>query len=143
MSHNTNKIRWLRAAYWIGAIIDAYVAVLMLLPDLLPSFPPVALPVDGGMRWALRFGAGLMIGWTALLLWADRQPVARKGVIWLTLFPIVGIWLNNVASVLNGVAAGSIAVELAGGTTLMILFVALTIYTRDLEPAAQAGEAAT
>jgi hypothetical protein len=34
-------------------------------------------------------GASLMAGWTALLVWADRKPVDRRGVIPLTLFPVM------------------------------------------------------
>lgn len=30
-----------------------------------------------------------MAGWTALLIWADRDPVARRGVLLLTVCPVV------------------------------------------------------
>ncbi len=38
-----------------------------------------------------------MLGWTFLLLWADRKPVERRGVILLTVFPVcVGLDLANI-----------------------------------------------
>lgn len=38
-----------------------------------------------------------MLGWTALLLWADRKPVERKGVLLLTILPVIfGIVLNEI-----------------------------------------------
>jgi hypothetical protein len=30
-----------------------------------------------------------MAGWTALLVWADRDPVARRGVLLLTVLPVL------------------------------------------------------
>ena len=48
-------------------------------------------------------GASLMLGWTALLLWADRKPLARKGVLLLTVFPVIaGLAANEAHAVANG-----------------------------------------
>jgi hypothetical protein len=33
----------------------------------------------------------LMLGWTILLLWADRRPVERRGVLMITNFVILGL----------------------------------------------------
>ena len=30
-------------------------------------------------RYAMGMGASLMLGWTALLIWADRKPIERRG----------------------------------------------------------------
>jgi len=40
-------------------------------------------------RYAMAVGASLMLGWTCLLLWADRKPVERRGVLLLTIVPIL------------------------------------------------------
>jgi hypothetical protein len=34
-------------------------------------------------------GASLMAGWTILLIWADRRPIERKGVLLITVFPVL------------------------------------------------------
>ncbi|MGD0763589.1 MAG: hypothetical protein ABR929_10480 [Roseiarcus sp.] len=48
-------------------------------------------------------GASLVLGWTALLLWADRRPVERNGVLLITLFPVVlGLALNEIVAVRAG-----------------------------------------
>jgi hypothetical protein len=48
-------------------------------------------------------GASLMLGWTALLLWADRKPLERKGVLLITLLPVVlGLALNEIVAVRGG-----------------------------------------
>ena len=101
---SNNAVRWLRISYWAGAILDALAALSMLSPDLfaatngLTDFRP-------GLEWrfAMGMGASLMIGWTALLLWADRKPLERKGVLPITVFPVVlGLALNEIVAVRDG-----------------------------------------
>ena len=36
-----------------------------------------------------------MFGWTFLLIWADRDPVNRKGILLLTIFVISGMFLTS------------------------------------------------
>jgi len=85
------KIIWLRISYWVGAIADGLAALRML-------FPKIAYGVD--YRYALGLGASLMIGWTFLLIWADRKPLERKGVLLITAFPVItGILLAEIYAV--------------------------------------------
>jgi hypothetical protein len=99
-----HAVRWLRISYWAGAILDAAAAVSMLSPDVfaaingLPDFHPGV-----EYRFAMGMGASLMVGWTVLLLWADRKPLERKGVLLITLLPVVaGLALNEVIAVRAG-----------------------------------------
>jgi hypothetical protein len=79
-----------RACYWFGAIFDGAVIVPML-------FPTVAARVFGldqfhpgvEYRYAMFMGASLMLGWTALLVWASRKPIERRAVLLLTVIPVV------------------------------------------------------
>ena len=75
-----SSVRWLKASYIVGAVADGVVAVLMLLPDRMG---------ETEFRVPMGLGASLMFGWTALLLWAYREPMARKGVLLLTIFPAI------------------------------------------------------
>ena len=82
------KIHWLRISYWVGAIADAVLAIRMLMPDAMgePDF-----------RYAMGTSAALMLGWTFLLIWADRRPVERKGILLLTIFPVIsGLMASSV-----------------------------------------------
>ncbi len=99
-----NAIRWLRRSYWAGAILDGLAALTMLFPALfaatnwLHDFHPGI-----EYRYAMGMGASLMVGWSALLLWADRDPLERKGVLLITLVPVVlGLVLNEVIAVRAG-----------------------------------------
>jgi FtsH-binding integral membrane protein len=96
--------RWLRISYWAGAIIDGLAAVSMLataifgVGGMLSGFSPGA-----EYRYAMGLGGSLMAGWTALLIWADRKPLERKGVLLLTVFPVMtGIVLRGITAVLAG-----------------------------------------
>lgn len=42
----------------------------------------------------------LMWGWTFLLIWADRKPLERRGVILLTVFPVVVLLLTNIIDII-------------------------------------------
>lgn len=96
----------LRGCYWFGAIFDGALVVPMLAPSVagrmfgIEGFNPGA-----DYRYAMMVGASLMLGWTALLIWADREPVERKAVLILTVFPVV---LGLAAACVYAVAAGLI-----------------------------------
>lgn len=46
----------------------------------------------------------VMFGWTILLIWADRKPLERKGVLILTAFPVVsGLLLAEFYAVIRGI----------------------------------------
>jgi hypothetical protein len=98
------KILLLRISFWVGAVVDLLAAVQLLLPDLWASMNGLtAYSPNATLNFALILAASLMLGWTALLVWADRKPLERKGVLLLTVFPVVvGLALNNVASVALG-----------------------------------------
>ena len=84
------RILLLRACYWAGAIIDGLAAVQLLVPSVfsmtegIPGFNP-----GNDFVYFAGTAASLMLGWTVLLLWADRKPAERRGVLLLTVFPII------------------------------------------------------
>ncbi len=62
---------WTKKMFVIGAVPDGLLAVVMLAPSLEAFAWGFNEPVlDSGYRFAMRFGAELMVGWTALLAWA-------------------------------------------------------------------------
>lgn len=84
-----SAVRWLKASYIVGAVADGLIGILMLLPGRMG---------ETEFRYPMGLGASLMFGWTALLLWAYKRPMERKGVLVLTIFPVIsglmatGIW---------------------------------------------------
>jgi len=99
-----DAVRWLRISYWAGAILDALAALSMLSPEVFAATNGLQNFHAGiEYRYAMGMGASLMLGWTALLLWADRKPLERKGVLLITLLPVVlGLALNEIVAVRGG-----------------------------------------
>ncbi len=45
-------------------------------------------------------GASLMLGWTVLLIWADRKPLERMAILPITVIPVIaGMVLNELYAV--------------------------------------------
>lgn len=84
-----SAIRWLQTSYLAGALADAFTGILILLPSRMG---------ETELRYSMGLGASLMFGWTLLLLWAYQKPMERKGVLLLTIFPVItgllttGLW---------------------------------------------------
>ncbi len=99
----SKAIFWLRFSYWTGAVIDMLAGLTMLFPALfalnnrLSDFHPGA-----DYRYAMGMGAPLMFAWTVLLLWADRKPLERKGVLPITLLVVLGEVANEIVAASSG-----------------------------------------
>lgn len=70
-------------------------------------------------RYAMMIGASLMLGWTILLIWADRKPLERKGVILITTIPVV------IGMVLAGIFA--VGVEMVKAERMIPTWILQTI----------------
>ena len=97
------KVFWLRLSYWIGAVTDGLAVIPLLSPKVGNFlFGRVEFVAGPEYRYAMGMAASLVLGWTLLLIWADREPVARKGILLLTIFPVVfGIIAAQIYGVLN------------------------------------------
>ena len=106
--NDKKKLGFIRFTYRFGAVVDGLWAVLMLFPEqraaLLgsePYDPSIVHHIDMGIA------AALIAGWTCLLLWADRRPIERRGVLLLTIFPTVsGILISLIWGVFHGASTG-------------------------------------
>ena len=130
-------IRWLRVSYWTGAIADALAAVAMWFPEAggalyrMEGFEPGA-----DYRYAMRLGASLMLGWTVLLVWADRKPLERRGVLPITVLVILGLASAGAYAVRSGlIDAPNMAPTWILQSILVVLF--LYSYARSRGAAAE------
>jgi len=93
--------RWLRMAFLAGAITDA----VALVPLTMPTIARLLWGFDdpsGAYQFVAGYAAALMLGWTALLLWAYRRPVERRGVAALTVLVIYGLVFTEILAVRAG-----------------------------------------
>ena len=91
----------LRVAFLIGAITDAIAILPMLVPPLaylLWGFEDVS----GAYKFAMGYGASLMLGWSALLIWAYRKPIERKAMAALTVIVVWGLVFTEIIAVFSG-----------------------------------------
>ncbi len=99
----SNVIPWLRISYWAGAVLDLVAGLIMLFPALfalnnrMDDFTPTL-----DFRYAMGMGAPLMLAWTVLLLWADRKPFERRGVLPVTILVIFGEVINEILAAVHG-----------------------------------------
>ena len=91
----------LRTAFVAGAVTDAGALVPMMLRPaarLLWGFDDPS----GAYRFAMGYGASLMLGWTLLLVWASRRPLERRFVALLTVVVIYGLMATEIVAVASG-----------------------------------------
>lgn len=119
-----NATRWLRISYWVGAVLDGVVGLTMAAEAALGVPSPLTHYVpEPPYRYAIALAASLMLGWTLLLLWADRQPVQRRGVLLITNVAIVGLACSNILALSSGLLALPVfASVLALQVALVMLF---------------------
>jgi len=91
----------LRRAFLVGVVTDALALIPMLSPPLARALWGFE-DVSGAYRFAMGYGAALMLGWTALLLWAYRRPLERRGVAALTVLVIYGLVTAEIVAVASG-----------------------------------------
>ena len=91
------KLVFIRFTYWYVAILDLLVfldMVISILFEFSVSMPNVI--TDASYKYQTGTGAFLMLGWTFLLIWADRKPIERKDILLLTTIPVIlGLMLVN------------------------------------------------
>ena len=118
-------ILWLRISFWAGAIIDFIAAIPMLFPQFTGIAFGFNVVPDPAYRYAMGIGGALMIGWTVLLVWADQNPLVRKGVLLITVFPVIlGIVCIEIWAVLTGfIPVGKALPNWILQTVLISLFV--------------------
>jgi hypothetical protein len=90
----TSKIAWLRASYWAGAVGDFGIAVLALVPGRMG---------ETEYRYPMGLAAAVIFAWALLLIWADRRPLERRGVLPLTILAILGLMSAGLAAVAAGI----------------------------------------
>jgi hypothetical protein len=84
------RLGFIRFAYVFGAVFDGAMVVPLLVPAVAAKMLGIAgFDPGADYRYAALVGAALMAGWTALLLWGLLRPVERRGVLLLTVVPVV------------------------------------------------------
>lgn len=89
-----NKIVWLRISYWVGAIADFVLAIIVLIPDRM-GVEAYCHPM--GLMSAAAFS------WGCMLIWADRKPLERKWILMPTMLIALSLLAAGIYSLSVGV----------------------------------------
>ncbi len=89
-----SAVAWLRVSYWAGAIADLLIGALTLVPSRMG---------ETEFRYPMGLAAVLMICWAGLLMWADRKPMERRGVLVPTVAVVVGLIASGAYAVVSGI----------------------------------------
>ena len=99
------NLDFVRATYWLGAIVDALAAVQLLLPTSVTLLGAPGLRSPGAAGQPAVVAATLMLGWSAVLIWAHLRTRERRTVLAITLVVVLALAVGNTAAGLSGVTA--------------------------------------
>lgn len=107
----------IRASYWVAAIADFVIAILVLIPERMGV---TAFVYPMGLMSAVAFS------WGVLLIIADRKPVERR---WVLLPTMLVVFLLGVAGVYAMIAGIIPTARIIGSSTAVIAVLSLLAYT--------------
>jgi hypothetical protein len=103
---DTQKLLFVRFAYWLGAILDAFWGIV---PLFYMFFSDQQIFVDLGYPspisdfdyYTLVGVSSLMLGWTFLLIWADRKPIERRDTLLITVGAMIIMFVLQSIGLIN------------------------------------------
>ncbi len=127
------KIDWklfvIGSGYVAGAVLDLLSAVASLIYMLAPNETFVhqmfGWPVVSEISYMILITeCALMFGWTALLVWGLLKPIERRGVLLLTVVPVVSmIVIFNIVAIVQGNVFWSIGRLLPPAIVIILLII--------------------
>jgi hypothetical protein len=96
------NLQFVRATYWIGAIVDALAAVQLLTPvgTSILGFPGQRAPGAAGQPAIV--AAVLMLGFSAILIWAHLRTRERRTVLPISLMVVLALAIGNLVLGVTG-----------------------------------------
>lgn len=118
----------IRTTYWLFVVFELMSFVPMLSPDLFAKVMGISDFAPGSdYRYAMGIAAVFTLGWVALMIWADRKPVERRGVMWLTIVPVlVGNLICGIYAATSGFVATAVMVP---SWIVQVILIALFAYS--------------
>ena len=109
--------RLIRISYWVAAIADFVVALLVLIPDRM-----------GVSEFVYPMGlmSAVAISWAVMLIIADRRPIERR---WILLPTMLVVFLLGVAGIYSAIIGVVPVSRVIGSSTAVVLVLGLLTYT--------------
>ena len=115
-----NAVTFLRVCYWLGMVADAAAAGQLLIV----FFKNIHSDTDPYLLQSTGIAFALMTGWTLLLFWADRKPLERRGVLLLTVLPVLFLLVlyRLILVVVGTFSLDDLLFKIVGAAVFMALF---------------------
>ena len=113
----TKPVLLLRMSYWIAAIADFGVAILVWIPERM-GVTEIVYPMG--------LASAVVFSWAVLLLVADRKPLERRWILIPTIIVVALIAFARTTFSLDGAIEFSIALLIFAIT--LIIFMAYSYY---------------
>jgi peptidoglycan/LPS O-acetylase OafA/YrhL len=117
------NLNFVRATYWIGAIVDALAALQLMTPtsESVLGFPGLRAPGAAGQPAVI--AAVLMLGFSAVLLWGHLRTRERRTLLAITFVVVLGLAAVNLILGASGAMTWSqLGPTLTIQTVLAVMF---------------------
>jgi hypothetical protein len=130
------NLGFVRATYWVGAIVDALAAVQLLVPAGTRVLGFEGLRAPGAAGQPAIVAAVLMLGFSAILVWAHLRTRERRAVLTITLAVVLALAVGNIALGASGAMTWA-----ALAPTLVIQVVLTAMFATSIPIARRAARA--
>jgi hypothetical protein len=124
------KLLFIKVTFWIGIIGDLLTCIPLLFPDIAKKMYGLEnIIASNEYLYVARIAASLMLGWTFLLFWAVLKPLERKGILLLTVFPVMcGLVGAGILAVTSGLVPGLHMLPVWVFNSIIIIIFSLAYY---------------
>ena len=112
-----DKVIWLRVSYWVAAIADFAVAILVLIPERMGV---------AGFVYPMGLMSAVAFSWGIILVLADRKPMERR---WVLAPTILVVFLIGIAGAYAGIKDLIPIGRAIGSSAVVVVVLVLMIYT--------------
>jgi hypothetical protein len=117
-----DKVVWLRISYWVAAIADFAIAILVLIPERMGVT---------GFVYPMGLMSAVAFSWGVMLVIADRKPMERRWVLAPTILVVLLIGIAGAyAGIKNLIPIGRVIPSLAATVAVLGLLIFAWFKTR-------------
>ena len=112
-----DKVIWLRISYWVAAVADFAVAILVLIPERMGVT---------GYVYPMGLMSAVAFSWAVMLVIADRKPMERRWVLPPT---ILVVFLIGISGAYAGFKELIPLSRILGSSAVTVVILGLLIYS--------------
>jgi hypothetical protein len=103
---------WLRLGFWVAAIADFFIAVMVLVPDL----PDDTYVISMGQM------AAVALSWGVLLVMAVRKPMDRRWIAIPTMLVVLLLGVVSLHALVTGLLPTTMLIPALGASVVVFTF---------------------